>query len=104
MSEETRDAIEVIAGVPLVVVIPALVELLKRQGLPTAWAGVAAMIVATGLLVLGDVALGLSADVDWAVQGATWVLRGMVYGLAAAGFYSQRDVLLPKTDGTTPAS
>ena len=73
-----------ISGVGITVLVPALVELAKRSGMPTHYAGLAS-IVAAGL-VLGLVQLQENADVGGA---ATWALLSLVYGLAAAGFYSQ---------------
>jgi len=52
------DAFELAAGVPLVAIIPALVELAKRQGLPVRYAGLAAMLCGIGLLALAGIALG----------------------------------------------
>lgn len=73
-----------IVGVPLVVIVPALVELAKRSGLPTAYAGLAA--IASSALILGLVALQTDAHLGgW----ATWLLTSVVYGLAASGLYSQ---------------
>lgn len=73
-----------IVGVPLVIIVPALVELAKRLGLPTAWAGLAS--IACSALILGLVALQADARVGgW----ATWLLTSIVYGLAASGLYSQ---------------
>ncbi|MBA3275320.1 MAG: hypothetical protein H0T72_05965 [Chloroflexia bacterium] len=81
---------------PLVVIIPALVEAAKRQGLPVRYAGLAAILCGIGLLALAGVALG--EDVD-AGTVACWLIGGLVYGLAAAGLYSQREVAL----GRNPA-
>ena len=80
-----------VIGVPLVVVVPALVELLKRTFLPTRWAGVAAIAccaVVVGLVELqGDPTYGALA---------TWALMSLIYGLAASGFYSQYQKLTGK--------
>jgi hypothetical protein len=73
-----------VSGVGITVLVPALVELAKRLGLPTRYAGLAS-IVAAGL-VLGLIQLQANADVGGA---AAWLLLSLVYGLAAAGFYSQ---------------
>jgi hypothetical protein len=73
-----------ISGVGITVLVPALVELAKRSGLPTRYAGLAS-IVAAGL-VLGLVQLQANADVGGA---ASWLFLSLVYGLASAGFYSQ---------------
>lgn len=95
-----RDSVALAAGVPLVVIVPALVELAKRQGLPTRWSGIAAIVLAMALLAIADVALGATGgDAGrWLVRVATWLLGGLVYGLAAAGLYSQRDVLMRRGD------
>ena len=74
----------VVSGVGITLLVPALVELAKRSGLPTQFAGLAS-IVAAGL-VLGLVELQSSAQFGGA---AGWLLLSLVYGLAAAGFYSQ---------------
>ena len=73
-----------ISGIGITVLVPALVELGKRSGLPTRYAGLAS-IVAAGL-VLGLVELQSNAQFGGA---AGWLLMSLVYGLAAAGFYSQ---------------
>jgi len=93
-----RDSVALVAGVPVVAIVPALVELAKRQGLPVRWSGVAAIALATVLLALGDVVLG-ETDGRWLVRIATWLLGGVIYGLAAAGFYSQRALLLRREEG-----
>jgi len=85
------DSFDLVAGVPLVVIIPALVEAAKRQGLPVRYAGLAAILCGIGLLALAGLALG--GDVD-AGTVARWLIGGLVYGLAAAGLYSQREVAL----------
>jgi hypothetical protein len=73
-----------IVGVPLVVIVPALVELAKRLGLPTTWAGLASILGSA--LILGLVSLQADALLGgW----ATWLLTSVVYGLAASGLYSQ---------------
>ena len=72
-----------IVGVPLVVIVPALVELAKRLGLPTAYAGIAS--IGSSALILGLV----QAQTDARFGGwATWLLTSIVYGLAASGLYS----------------
>ncbi|MGI8485653.1 MAG: hypothetical protein ACR2OU_15500 [Thermomicrobiales bacterium] len=103
MNGTLPDSMELAAGVPLVVVIPALVEVAKRQGLPDRFAGLAAIVIGTSLLVLGDLALGGPSDERLAVRIATWLLGGILYGLAASGLYSQRDVFLARRDGESQA-
>ena len=75
----------IVAGVQLVVVVPLLVELGKRElGLPSRFAGVASVGVSAALL--GLLELEKRPDVGgW----ATWALLSIVYGLAASGAYSQ---------------
>ncbi len=90
------DAFDLVAGVPLVIVIPALVEIAKRQGLPVRYAGLAAVLCGIVLLALAGFALGQPVD---AGTVARWAIGGIVYGLAAAGLYSQRAVAL----GRNPA-
>jgi len=90
------DAFDLVAGVPLVIVIPALVELAKRQGLPVRYAGLAAVLCGMGLLPLAGFALGQPVDTGTV---ARWAIGGIVYGLAAAGLYSQREVALGRTLG-----
>lgn len=80
------DSIEIITGVSILIVTPALVEVAKQLGLPVRLAGVAAIVFATVLVILGDVAGGI--DVGTPVV-ARWVISGIVFGLAAAGLYSQ---------------
>jgi hypothetical protein len=73
-----------ISGVGITILVPALVELAKRSGLPVRYAGLAS-IVAAGVF-LGLVELQSHAQFGGA---AGWLLTSIVYGLAAAGFYSQ---------------
>lgn len=95
-----RDSVEMVVGVPLIVVTPALVELGKRMGLPVRYAGLAAMLTAMVLLICGDLALeGSPPAEDVAGTVARWLLGGVVYGLAAAGLYSQgRQIGEPTTE------
>ena len=73
-----------VSGVGITILVPALVELAKRSGLPVRYAGLAAIVAAA--LVLGLVQLQSHAQFGGA---AGWLLMSIVYGLAAAGFYSQ---------------
>jgi hypothetical protein len=77
-----------VIGVPLVIVVPALVELAKRMGLATRWAGLASILSCA--LVLG--LLRLQGDAQYGGVAA-WALTSIIYGLAAAGLYSQVDKL-----------
>lgn len=87
---EITDSVELIAGVPVMVVTPALVEVAKGMGLPVRFAGVAAMLVAGVLLVIAEIALnGMPASGELVRAVARWIIGGVVYGMAAAGLYSQ---------------
>jgi len=99
-----QDSVELVAGVPLLVIVPALVELAKRHGLPVRFAGAAAITLAIVLLMLGDLALGTPPD-RAGLSGtiARWLIGGVVYGLAAAGLYSQRGHVLPRDTRPTSA-
>lgn len=73
-----------ILGVPIVILVPALVQLVKGLGLPSRYAGLASILCSAGILGLvqlqGDRQLG---------GVASWLLASVVFGLAAAGFFSQ---------------
>ncbi|MCC7022114.1 MAG: hypothetical protein IT338_04765 [Thermomicrobiales bacterium] len=84
-----------ILGVPIVVLAPGLVEVLKKCGLPARYAGLAAIGCAALLAALADVA-GLEmpgSGLAWPARLAAWALAGIVYGLAAAGLYAQGKTL-----------
>lgn len=73
-----------VIGVPLVIVVPGLVELGKRAGMGSEWAGAAsigACAVVVGLIEL-------QRDATYGAV-ATWALMSIIYGLAASGAYSQ---------------
>lgn len=93
---EIRDSVELVIGVPLIVVTPALIEVAKQMGLPVRYAGLAAMATAMVLLICGDVALG-GVPADAVSAAARWMLGGIVYGLAATGLYSQTRQINTKT-------
>lgn len=80
------DSIEIITGISILIVTPALVEVAKQLGLPIRLAGVAAIAFAICLVVLGDIATGKDLSLPLLAQ---WLIGGIVYGLAAAGLYSQ---------------
>ncbi len=65
--------------------VPGLVEIAKRAGLPSRYAGVCAIIVATLLLAIQD----LSAASGNPGHIAAWIGGGVIAGLAASGLYSQ---------------
>lgn len=93
------DTIELAYGIPLIVVVPAIVQVAKANGLPARLAGLAAIVAAATLIALGDIALAESTT-PLGQRIAGWLIAGIVYGLAAAGFYS----LAPsRTGGTLPS-
>lgn len=101
-----EDTIELLTGVPILVVVPALVELAKRAGLPVRFAGLAAIGWATALCALAALA-GMGPAMPTGESVARWLLGGIVYGLAAAGLYSQRQIILPgagASDGAQPTN
>lgn len=74
----------------IVAVVPGIVEVAKRAGLPVRWSGAAAIVTACALVALRDLEEGerLAAS-RIATMAAWWVLQGIMLGLAAAGLYSQ---------------
>lgn len=91
---EIQDSVELVAGVSVMVVTPALVEIAKGNGMPVRFAGVASIMIAIVLLVIADLALhGLPASGELVQVVARWLIAGIVYGLAAAGLYSQGRLL-----------
>ncbi|MDQ3044482.1 MAG: hypothetical protein M3R06_04945 [Chloroflexota bacterium] len=83
-----------LAGVPLIALVPGLVEIAKRAGLPVRFAGLAAIGFAIALVALID--LASAPELNVSVRDlATWGIAGVIYGLAAAGLYDQRGQLLP---------
>ena len=81
------DTIDLAYGIPLIVVIPAIIQIAKANRLPTRLAGPIAILTATALIALGDIALGATSG-PIGQRLASWLIGGVVYGLAAAGFYS----------------
>ena len=92
--------LELAYGIPLIVIVPAIIQVAKANGLPARLAGPAAIAAATALVALGDIALSASSA-PLGQRLAGWLIAGIVYGLAAAGFYS----LAPgRAGGTLPTS
>lgn len=69
----------------VIALVPGLVEIAKRAGLPTRFAGIAAIAAATSIFALNDLAV---ADGN-AGAVAGWIVKGVIAGLASAGLYSQ---------------
>src|SRR5690606_21049448 len=67
-------------GLPAALIVLALVELVKRMGLESRWAG----LLAVALGALGGAAAHLYADSPLAQA----IVQGVAVGLAAAGLYS----------------
>ncbi len=93
------DGGDLLLGVPVVALVPALVEGAKRAGLPVRYAGLAAILIAAALVALGDLAQGESV----AGAVARWLVAGVVYGLAGSGLYTQVR-LLPSGSATGAAT
>jgi hypothetical protein len=85
-----------VMGVPIVVLVPAIVQKLKEAGLPTRYATFAAMLVALALIVLVRLARH-EATVD---DAAAYLLAAIVYGLASSGLYTQGKAVIA---GRAPA-
>ncbi|MDP9367752.1 MAG: hypothetical protein M3Q03_05680 [Chloroflexota bacterium] len=90
---------DLLYGVPVVALVPAVVEGAKRAGLPPRYAGLAAIGIAAVLVALGDLAQGESV----AGAVARWLVAGVVYGLAGSGLYTQVR-LLPSGSATGAAT
>ncbi len=75
----------VLLGIPAVVVVPLLVQGLKALGLPSRYAGVAALAV--GLAVAGMI----EAVQAWpsVTPFVRFLVAGLLLGLASSGSYSQ---------------
>jgi hypothetical protein len=72
-------------GIPAIMLVPVIVQGLKSLGLPTRWAGAAALAV--GLAVAGLVeAVQVWPSVTPFVR---FVIAGLLLGFASAGTYSQ---------------
>ena len=69
----------------IVGIVPAVVEAAKRAGLPVRYSEIAAIVVATAIVALVDLADGSDSTGSY----ARWLLGGLVYGLAGVGLYSQ---------------
>ncbi len=91
---------DLLYGVPVVALVPALVEGAKPAGLPPRYAGLAAIGVAAMLAALGDLAQGGST----ASAAARWLVAGVIYGLAGSGLYTQARLLPSRPTAGTAAS
>ena len=80
---------DMISGAPVVALVPGLVEIAKRDGKPTRFAGLAAIAIATLLVALADLSLSADSTLPLRRLVAGWALAGVIYGLAGAGLYSQ---------------
>jgi len=75
----------VLLGIPAVVLVPLIIEGLKRLGLPTRWATPAAVIA--GMLIAG----GAEMIEIWprTLPIVRVILSGIVLGFGASGVYSR---------------
>lgn len=74
-----------IVGIPIIIFLPAAIQLLKQIGMPTSWTGAAAAVL--GILT----AFAVQAVKTWP-DISPWigvVVMGIIMGLAANGLYSQ---------------
>jgi hypothetical protein len=90
----------VLLGVPAVMLVPLIVEGLKRAGLPNRWSTLAAVAVSALVAALAE-----AVDV-WPATGplVRVVLASLILGFGASGVYSQaRSVRAqPEGDAATP--
>lgn len=72
-------------GIPAVVLVPVIVQGIKSLGLPSRWAGIAALVV--GLFVAGLA----EAVTQWPTLTplVRFIIAGVLLGLASSGAYSQ---------------
>ncbi len=77
----------------VIALVPGIVEVAKRAGLPARFAGLAAILAATAVIALSELAPGPANS--RAIAG--WLIRGIIAGLAAAGLYSQATKLGTRT-------
>lgn len=74
----------VLVGVPVAVLTALVVEALKQGGLAVRWAPLAAVLTATALIGLAE----LAAIYSWLAPLSRVVAGGLVIGLASSGGYS----------------
>lgn len=86
-----------LAGIPLIVLIPLIVEGLKKLGLPTHWTGFASIIVS----VIAFLFVGLVKEWPRIDPWVTLAVAAIVVGLGANGTYSQAK-LFKKGNPTHP--
>lgn len=78
----------VLLGVPAVVLVPLLVEGLKRLGMPSQWATPAAVVAGALIAALAE-ALAIWPEI---APGVRILLAAIVLGFGASGVYSQTRV------------
>jgi len=82
-----------IAGIPLVVIVFAIVEEVKAWGVDGNILRVVSIVVGVGLAVLAQLQAGLPADLSgWITLGVV----GLIYGLTASGAYDFLDSRLAR--------
>jgi len=90
----------VLLGVPAVLLVPLVVEGLKRLGMPAGWATPAAVLAGAAVAALAET-LRIWPETEPVVRV---VLAAVVLGFGASGVYSQahrlrRPAATPGTDG-----
>lgn len=75
----------ILDDIAIIALVPGLVEVAKRLGMPTRFAGLAAILSAVAMVGLSELGSGATP-----IAGAARsIVLGLVYGLAASGLYSQ---------------
>ncbi len=85
----------ILDDIAIIALVPGVVEVAKRIGLPSRFAGLAAILVAIALVGLSEISGGSTSS----APVARAIVLGLVYGLAASGLYSQ----VQRLPGHTPA-
>lgn len=85
-----------VAGVPISLLIVGLVEAAKRAGLPSRYAGLAAIGIGVALFVAGV------ATQTWPEFTPWWeaIIAGVIAGLTASGIYSGMKAVTREKDGS----
>lgn len=85
-----------VGGIPLVLVVFALVEFVKSFGLKGNWLTIASLLIGLILGMAYQIAQAMPATFSaWFVA----VIFGLTLGLIASGFYKFTDARFPPRDG-----
>ncbi len=86
-----------VAGIPLILVVFALVDMVKSFGLKGHWLTVTSLLIGLALGICFKI-----ADSGLPVDFAGWfavIIFGLALGLVASGFYKFVDSRVPKAQG-----